>query len=605
MLEPTRGLAGPARTIAIAACALMLVVAGCGGGGKSGGSSTSGSSASRHAALKSSPGKVTRLVSLLGGQGSAGQAPSYVPTGQIVADSGFRPQVDGFDFENYGNDAGPVNMTPANVVDLFGDQVCVSGSGASCQLSPSARHWMDQVNASMANGHCMGFSVSALRFFTHDLSPATFGAPHPFALPVQGNVKLQSLIAENFAYQDLPAVRDNAVQGTPTQVLNALVAALNSRQESYTLAIIKADGSGGHAITPIAVEDRGHGQASIIVYDNNFPGILRAVQVDTKRDTWHYVGGINPSDTGEIYDGSAETKSMLLLPTRAGEKTQPCPFCAPAGQGPGAKPSVIDKLHYIEVAITAKQAQHPHLLFTDSQGRRTGFVGGRLVAEIPGIQVIQNYSVQNWDSAPEPTYHLPLGHPGYQVTVDGSSVTKQIKTQLQVNGSGLVFYVQDIHMGPGQKDTMVLPHGDLAISYATGSHFPASPAIGVQFPEIDFKTSRPGHPKLRLITMATGSFGFAPNSPVGLLVDPPSGRAAVSSVGDKTLAPSARFVLSVDSSPLGGGTPEHFYLTGGLRLPVNAAARYEFLNPTTPTLPVDIIDSSGRHIGTEQVPAHG
>ncbi|MDQ6607185.1 MAG: hypothetical protein M3Z06_11640 [Actinomycetota bacterium] len=593
------------RVAAIAACALAIVVAGCGGGGsRSGPGSATGSAPPAAGALKNAPGRVTRLAGLLGGAGSAGSARSYVPSGQIVADSGFRPQVDGFDFENYGNDAGPVNMTPANVVDLFGNQVCLSGSGASCRLGPSARHWMDQVNVSMAAGHCMGFSVSALRFFTHDLSPASFGAPHTFNLPVQGNAKLQSLIAENFAYQDLPAVTSHAVQGTPTQVVNALVRALKAHRETYTLAILKADGTGGHAITPIAVEDRGHGQASIIVYDNNFPGILRAVQVDTNADTWHYVGGINPTDTGEIYEGNATTRSMLLLPTSAGEKTQPCPFCAPSGKGPGAKPSVIDKLHYIEVGITAKEPQHPHLLFTDDQGRRTGFDHGKLVAQIPGIQVIQNFSVQNWSSAPEPTYHLPLGHPGYQVTVEGSNVTKPIKTQLQVNGSGLVFYVQDIHMAPGQMDTMVLPHGDLAISYATASHFPASPAIGVQFPEIDFHTSRPGQPKLRLITMATGSIGFAPNSPVGLLVNPPSGQAAVSSVGDQPLVPSARFVLSVDSSPLNGGTPEHFYLTGSLPLPANAAARYEFLNPTTPTLPVDIIGAGGKSIGRVQVPPH-
>ena len=82
-------------------------------------------------------------------------------------------------------------------------------------LSPSGQHWMDQVNASMANGHCMGFSVTALRFFTQNLSPRGFGAATTFGLPVQGNTRLQSLIAEDFAYQDLPAVTDHAVVGGP------------------------------------------------------------------------------------------------------------------------------------------------------------------------------------------------------------------------------------------------------------------------------------------------------------------------------------------------------------------------------------------------------
>src|SRR5689334_13878316 len=37
---------------------------------------------------------------------------SYQPTGDIVADSGFRPYSDGFAFPTYGNDAGPTNLGP-------------------------------------------------------------------------------------------------------------------------------------------------------------------------------------------------------------------------------------------------------------------------------------------------------------------------------------------------------------------------------------------------------------------------------------------------------------------------------------------------------------
>src|SRR5262249_24893760 len=72
--------------------------------------------------------------SLLGAASSAGTIPSYVPTGRIVADDGFRPDINGFGFENYGNDAGPVNLTPAQVEDLFGPQVCAAGTGAGCIL---------------------------------------------------------------------------------------------------------------------------------------------------------------------------------------------------------------------------------------------------------------------------------------------------------------------------------------------------------------------------------------------------------------------------------------------------------------------------------------
>jgi hypothetical protein len=102
---------------------LALVLAGCGG-----------SSSKPKTTKIDTPAKVARRASLLGGATSAGQAASYVPQGKIVADSGFRPALNGFAFENYGNDAGPINLTPLNVEDLFGPQVCAAGSGASCVL---------------------------------------------------------------------------------------------------------------------------------------------------------------------------------------------------------------------------------------------------------------------------------------------------------------------------------------------------------------------------------------------------------------------------------------------------------------------------------------
>jgi hypothetical protein len=386
------------KRLAAAVIATTLLAA-CGGSGPG---SPHGTSSAGHRGIVpiGAPCRGPRAPGLMGGATSAGIAPSYRPTGRILANSGFRPQVNGFSFENSGNDAGPVNLTPQNVEDLFGPQVCAAGEGASCTLIPPARHWMQQVNASMADGHCMGFSVTALRFFSRNLAVDSYGASRAISLPVQGNDALQSLIAEGFAYQDLPSVIDHAIVGTPVQVLGALIHALRAGRELYTLAIIRPDGSGGHAITPFAVEDRGDGRIEILAYDNNFPGIVRALDVNTRLDTWHYVGGINPADTSEVYSGDAQTRTIALLPTTPGERQQPRPFCS-SGKLPG-KPSVLDNLRYI-------------------------------------------------------VYHLPLGHPDIKVLIDSSGITRPATTQLQVNGAGLVFYVQDIRMAPGQQDAMALP----------------------------------------------------------------------------------------------------------------------------------------------------
>jgi hypothetical protein len=44
----------------------------------------------------------------------------------VVADNGFRPDPNGFSFDNYGNDSGYANLSPAEMQKLFGPGVCVN-----------------------------------------------------------------------------------------------------------------------------------------------------------------------------------------------------------------------------------------------------------------------------------------------------------------------------------------------------------------------------------------------------------------------------------------------------------------------------------------------
>ncbi|WP_354698918.1 hypothetical protein DSM112329_04617 [Paraconexibacter sp. AEG42_29] len=591
---------------------LALLVAGC--GGKSSSTTASATAGAASTAIGApidsvvrAPGKVTLRAGLLGDAASAGSGRSYLPTGAIVGDSGFRPDVDGFAFENYGNDAGPVNLRPANVEDIFGNQVCAIGTGPTCRLIPAAAQWMEQQNEAMADGHCMGFSVTALRFFAKTLKPAVYGANRTIDLPVRGNTDLQSLIAEDFAYQSLPAVTDRAVEGTPTQVLNKLVAALRTDKEAYTLGIYKADGTGGHAITPFAVEDKGRGLAKVLVYDNNFPGVIRGVDVDTNTNRWRYVGGINPANADEVYEGDARTRSLFLLPTKPGEGLQPCPFC-PKVPGRDLEYPVPDRLKYIEVVLRGRDANHPRLLFKDEQGRETGFKDGRFVREIPGVKVIQDLSVQNWEGGAEPRYHLPLGHPQYEVTVDGADLKREVTTRISVNGGGVVFYVDGIKMNRGQQDKLILPADDLGILYISGRNFPGSPTLAAEFPQFDLLGHKRGTaPKARLITMATGWIGFKPGSPIGLKLKPANGTVEVASPGGQRLsAKDARFVVTVESEPIGKRSNfkarNYFGELYGVNPDTGESLRFHYLRNTTKTLPVDILDNDNKKVRTEQLP---
>src|SRR5205823_10997946 len=101
---------------------------------------------------------IALLLVSAGATRSVNAQPKQDSGGQIVADSGFRPEANGFGFENYGGEAGATNMTPADMRRMFGDQVCARLAGDTCDLIPPAQQFMDQTNQAMSGGHCEGMA---------------------------------------------------------------------------------------------------------------------------------------------------------------------------------------------------------------------------------------------------------------------------------------------------------------------------------------------------------------------------------------------------------------------------------------------------------------
>src|SRR4051794_442929 len=254
----------------------------------------------------------------------------YTPTGPLVADAGFRPDDHGFLFENYGallaDGTRPVNMTADDVRTMFGDSVCIDARAATCELLPAAEAWLRSTNREMEGGHCFGFAVAAEAFWRRHIGIDDYGASATTDLKIDSNSPLQRRIAYDWALQLLDSVRAAEITGTPNQVLRQLTKVLTpDYPETYTIAIFKADGTGGHAVTPFAVEDRGHGRFNVLIYDNNWPGVTRAIAFDTQTNSWSYDAAINPGQPDEVYRGTAKTKSLSLYPTSPGLGVQPCP----------------------------------------------------------------------------------------------------------------------------------------------------------------------------------------------------------------------------------------------------------------------------------------
>ena len=518
------------KTVAVLVCALALVLAGCGGDKKK-----TEAPARGDFQVKSS------LVTKGASAGDVADVENYVPEGELVADSGFRPETDGFAFENYGNDQEPENLGPANMEALFGDVVCLAGAGAECQLIPAAQEWMENQNEGMAGGHCQGFSVAALRMYNENLDQETYGAEVTSDLEIIDNVDLQSAIAEHFVYQFLPPVVSERVTGAPSEVLAELADALQSGEELYTLGVYKPDLSGGHAITPFAVEDKGDGEYAILVYDNNFPGTTRAVEVDTNTESWSYVSGTNPDDLGQVYEGNAETHTLELDPTLPGEELQPCPFCGAEAAAGSSKGSVLPEAdRYTEVTLGGDPRNHPHLVFTDDTGRQTGVVDGKMLQEIPDVEIVKTYATQNWEGAPEPRYRLPEGK-DYTISVDGSDLTKTATTTIDLVGNGLVIEIEDLKIAPGQKDEMALP-GGYGITYQSNGKDEVAPNLFAGLVEDD-----------AAYNFAASAVGIKSGSTLSLLVEQEEKVVILDSTGSEgVLDGKGHFILQLTKADAEG-----------------------------------------------------
>ncbi len=379
--------------------------------------------------------------------------------GVLVYDFGFRPDQHGFRFENYGDDIEVTNLTPNEMRRMFGDQVCARLSGDSCTLTPPAAQWMEQINGDMAGGHCEGMAVLSLMMYTGQVSAGQFGGSQASDLDIY-NEDLQREIAYWWATQTVAPTAENVIRGTPMEILET-IQQMDARGETYTLGIYKEDFSGGHAITPFGIKDVQNGLYTILVYDNNYPGEVRELLIDSRDDSWLYEAAINPQVESELYTGNAETQTLDLTPTSARLGQQQCPFCEEGyGATGGAKQAAPAATHN-QIFLDGKG----RILITDAQGNRLGYVNGKIVNEIPGA-FFTAYRMGFVQEAPDPIYSIPAGL-DVTVTIDGRALEANSETNLVMIGPGFSIGIEGINLEPGQVDTVSFFPQDQMIIYET------------------------------------------------------------------------------------------------------------------------------------------
>jgi hypothetical protein len=255
-------------------------------------------------------------------------------------DTGFRPDINGFSFENYANygcsdyycnDTFPVeNLTSIEMRRMFGDQVCRSvNMDGSCELLKVAESWMDEVNESMVGGHCEGMAVLSSLFFAGLKDPISFGDSSVHELNLQGNTTLQNEIAYWYATQWY--MDGHLIEEDPNTQLQTLIASYTKNPKILIpIGIYKRDFSDGHAITAYAVEKKGNEIYWIMVYDNNYPDEERYIIIDTKNNSWQYSGATMSDLAEDLYDGEWYTNPFQLAPIDSRLGQFECDFC-PSG----------------------------------------------------------------------------------------------------------------------------------------------------------------------------------------------------------------------------------------------------------------------------------
>jgi hypothetical protein len=416
-----------------------------------------------------------------------------------------------------------------------------------CNLVPQARAWLNSTNDAMAGGHCFGFSVASELFWQQKLTASKFGASTTQALTIDNNTELQRQIAYDWALQVLPSVQANRVTGTPNQILAKLREVLKAHpSDTYTIAIWKRDGSGGHAVTPYQVVNQGKGQFLVRIYDNNYPNdATRAISFDTKRDTWSYNAAPIPTQPDAVYIGDSVTKTISLFPTAPGLGTQKCPFCGqvPSTGGVGASGPTE------EIYLTGGLTNRANLMITDQAGQRLGVSEGTLVNQIPGAQFYPVISSDTWTNKITPRFVVPANKT-YRLSLDGSALTGPDTETLGIIGPSFAVSVDNISMRPGDTDALTAAPYATQVSYTASRAKPVTLELGVSDKQADYafvvsgRTNQPG---------GTISLGLPAESGSLNMTNSGSDQAATVNLDMTRYTKQSTQVFSHHGIPLAGG----------------------------------------------------
>ncbi len=384
----------------------------------------------------------------------------------------FDAKVHGYQFQNYG--ASPRNVddfSKSDVFELVGPAACIAGTGTSaqdCVLKAGAQAWLQKAIASPDGGHCDGFAATSLRLFNsmpynQYSTPGTFqpGAVNTIDLALPGQ-PIEHYIHRYFMTQNF--IWNGHVTGTPSHLVEVLKSDFQSASPvGYTVSVFITDNldefndddwRAGHSITAVGVEKVTDSEYRILVYDNNFPKQRQYIVVDIVNNTWTYKTAATPGANEEIYQGTAVSGNLRLVPLtlrdNAPGQYYACYFCNDSSTSAvNSNKSEISAPGMVsgnfEVNFTGEGA----IMIVNDEGERFGedHETGEFFTEIPGAEM-QHFMGGLGQDVPA-SITIPFEEHDdtfYTVFVHGTTVENPTNGTLSIHGPGIALGVSDIHL---------------------------------------------------------------------------------------------------------------------------------------------------------------
>jgi len=350
--------------------------------------------------------------------------------GTIISDLGYRPQPDGYSFQNYSNDGDIANLSAQQLRNLLGPDVCSDhlvtctpedeADGYctdSCVLTPQARTWMDKNNDYMDGGHCYGMAVSSELVFNGDIDIAYYDPSASSTYEAQSTTEVQEFVAVWWTSQRI-IDKGQRYTGSANDVVSYLRDQFDAG-EPMTL-LLWGDVKGGHAVTPFAIAQLDDGTQRIYVYDNNFPGANHYVEVDPATNSYSFSSGDWRSTSAPGHEMQVDPLYLQADVLLDGDKFYDCTFCETGGTNVGL---VVEGGNEVQI---------------ESVGDGQTFVGQGINWDLSALEdAALDTIVKSVEENPIPQLTLPAAAYAFAHTAESVE-----PTHLSLSGDGVVSQIE-------------------------------------------------------------------------------------------------------------------------------------------------------------------